>query len=319
MAKRKRLSPPSVGGAPEMKSASATRAPIADVAGAASAWAAFETVSDEISEVRRDGRMVERLPIEAVDTSYLMRDRMVLDADELAALKDSIAERGQQAPIEVVGLEGDRYGLISGWRRLTALTELYAETGAPEFSVVQALVRTPQTAGDAYVAMIEENEIRAPLSFYERARVAALAAEKGAFPTPEIAIKSLYSRANKSKRSKIKSFLTLYQTLDDALRFPAHLNERLGLQLVKFLGARKDAGRLVREALKASAPADGAAEMAVLKSVMADGASAPARPKDEVIPGIHMARGPGRVSLSGPGVDAALEDALRAWLIERRS
>ena len=53
------------------------------------------------------------------------------------------------------------YGLISGWRRLTALQALHAETGEARFATVQALVRRPETAADAYVTMVEENEIRA--------------------------------------------------------------------------------------------------------------------------------------------------------------
>ena len=62
-----------------------------------------------------------------------------------------------------------------------ALKSLHAETGEPRFATVQALVRRPDTVADAYVTMVEENEIRLGLSHYERARVAALATARGVF------------------------------------------------------------------------------------------------------------------------------------------
>ena len=83
---------------------------------------------------------------------------MAFDADEMAALVASLRARGQQVPIEVVAREAkgtgrNGYGLISGLRRVMALREI----GAAE---VLALVRRPETSSEAYLAMVEENEIR---------------------------------------------------------------------------------------------------------------------------------------------------------------
>ena len=127
------------------------------------------------------------------------------------------------------------YGLISGWRRLQALKALHAETGEPRFATVQALVRRPETAADAYVTMVEENEIRLGLSHYERARVAALATARGVFPTEDDALRALFATASRPKRSRIRAFLEIFHALDGCLRFPAHLPERLGLALVERL------------------------------------------------------------------------------------
>lgn len=86
-----------------------------------------------------------------------MRDRIGLDAAEMAPLVESLRTRGQQTPVEVVALEGGRYGLISGWRRVQALRRLCAETGdAARFGTVLALLRQPRDAAEAYVAMVEE-------------------------------------------------------------------------------------------------------------------------------------------------------------------
>ena len=88
--------------------------------------------------------------------------------------------------------------------------------------------------------MVEENEIRVGLSYYERARIAARAAELGVFPDTASALARLFASASRAKRSKIGSFLRLYTALDDRLRFPAAIPERLGLRLARALDA--DAG-----------------------------------------------------------------------------
>ena len=112
------------------------------------------------------------------------------------------------------------YGLISGWRRLQALKALHAETGEPRFATVQALVRRPETAADAYVTMVEENEIRLGLSHYERARVAALATARGVFPTEDDALRALFATASRPKRSRIRAFLDIFHALDGVPALP---------------------------------------------------------------------------------------------------
>ena len=46
---------------------------------------------------------------------------------------------------------------------------------------------------DAYVAMVEENEIRVGLSFYERARIAAKSVEAGVYPDDRAALRALFA------------------------------------------------------------------------------------------------------------------------------
>ena len=128
----------------------------------------------------------------AVEAAHLVRDRVVLAEDEMAALSDSLRARGQQTPIEVMELDAGRYGLISGWRRLTALQQLHAETGDAAFASIKALLRRREDLSAAYVAMVEENEIRADLSFYERARIAVQAAAAGVYPDTHTAVQSSF-------------------------------------------------------------------------------------------------------------------------------
>ena len=220
----------------ERASAAFPPVPIARVAADATGVATARELAAALETARESGRLVLDLPLDAIAPDHLARDRLPADDAEMAALRDSLHAHGQRTPIEVTPLAGSLpYGLISGWRRLTALKALHAETADSRFATIRALVRQPETARDAYVCMVEENEIRTGLSQYERARVAAMAAARGVFEDEETALKELFATASRPKRSRIRAFLELYHGLDSALRFPAHIPERLGLALVERL------------------------------------------------------------------------------------
>lgn len=336
MAKRKRLSTTPLGGFTPMDGPLETKAyvngwegqrrspaPIADVSGDAALQAALDEVSTELTTARREGRFILRLPLDAVDQAHLVRDRIEMDADDMDSLQSSLRARGQQTPIEVVDLGAGRYGLISGWRRLTALRQLAEETGdEARFGHVQALVRSPDTAADAYLAMVEENEIRAGLSFYERARIAVQAVRLGVHSDTAQAVQSLFSAARAPKRSKILSFVTLVEALDDRLRFPFAIPEKLGLPLVGALRADPGFRRKLTEALRKADPQTPEAERIVLEQCLkpAPEAEKPAPPDpagEEISPGIALARRGQRLTLSGPGITEALAEDLREWLASR--
>lgn len=237
MAKRKRLVPASVTPSAEAdSSASLSRSsvpPIARVVADASAQSALAEVSGVLERARHEGRLVLTLPLDVIDHDYLLRDRMTLDPEELSSLKLSLATHGQRTPIEVVETKEGRYGLISGWRRLMALREM--TLGDDRFSTIQALLRRPHDISDAYIAMIEENEIRQGLSYYERARITARAVDRRIFATQKEALGQLFGAASRAKRSKIGSFIRIFRQLDYNLRFPTYISERLGLALAKII------------------------------------------------------------------------------------
>lgn len=339
MAKRKRLTPPSPNffSAELDASPEPSRAPIAQVASDVALTAAFEEVQAELQTAQREGRMVMSLPLSAVREDYLIRDRMACDAEEMEALKDSIRTRGQQTPIEVTDLGGGTYGLISGWRRLRALKELHADTGGLQrFGVVQALQRLPADRPAAYVAMVEENEVRADLSFYERARIVVHAVGAGVFETEKQALQTLFSSASFSKRSKVKSFMPLVQALDEVLRYPAQIPERLGLALSKALAADDRFGPRLRQSLRAGQDMSPEQERRVLEQALAPAPQDRSKPEKtdpkppvrveidtsmppmsqpfEVISGVHISARAGRVELDGDGVSPALIDRLKEWL-----
>ncbi|WP_109314021.1 ParB N-terminal domain-containing protein [Ruegeria sp. AU67] len=347
MAKRKRLTPaqPSyLGAVPEAKPAplGASTAPIAQVAGEASTVAALEEVTQVLQSARKEGRMIELLPLAAIDERHLVRDRLEQNEEEMAALLDSLRARGQQMPIEVVALPdttGPRtHGLISGWRRLTALRRLYQETSDSKFAHVKAMVITPDTAQDAYVAMVEENEIRVNLSHYERARIAVRAMREGVYPTQKAALQGLFGNATRSKRSKIGTFIVLVEAFDTFLRFPSAISEKLGLALVREMTRDPGFADALKLELQNSPPDNAEAELQVLSSALAE---RPASPKTSAgakqhaitcrpvlaIPArervvthvtseIEMRFTPdkGSIELVGDAVSEQLADALQDWL-----
>jgi ParB family chromosome partitioning protein len=326
MAKRKRLEPANpVALAPEPAAeeqesgwAGIRRraAPIADVAGDQAAQAAFEEVAGALRAAREEGRLIQRVPLAEIRRDHLLRDRMVIDAEEMAALEASLAARGQQTPVELVALPEGGYGLISGLRRVEALQRLGAETAL-------ALVRAPEGSEAAYVAMVEENEIRANLSFYERARVAAEAARIGVYPSTQAAVGALFAHASAPKRSKILGFVTLHEALGGVLRFPAAIPEKLGLALVKAIEGTPGFGARLRDSLRKRPADDAASERAALEGALRRAApgkpSPPVAQREEVARGLFLEAGQGRVVLRGKALDAALVDDLRRWLAERHA
>jgi len=188
--------------------------------------------------------------------------------------------------------------------------------------------------------MVEENEIRLGLSHYERARIVVKALEAGVFDDEGRALRTLFGNVSKAKRSKIRSFVALVRALDDVLRFPAAIREADGLRLAQHLKETPDGAERLRAALASASPGrtegeERAALLAALPSGEAAPAEGGAHPAPEPAapaeapdaarqrndpaarPAVSAALSRGRLTLSGPGVDADLLAALEAWLRRR--
>ena len=334
MAKRKRLSPAVAGfqasldaPTPDPTMAQAPP-PIARIASDASASAALAEISTELAQARSGGRLIDLLPLDTIEAGHLVRDRLEQDEDEMAALMASLTARGQQTPIEVVTLPGPtpRYGLISGWRRLSALRRLHAQTGEDRFDRIKALIIAPGSAQEAYVAMVEENEIRVNLGHYERARIAKRAVEEGVYASQRAALQGLYAAAPRAKRSKIGSFVTLVAALDDVLRFPTAISEKLGLALVKRLNETPGFAEELRQRLTEAQSSEPAQELALLQAALDDQSPAPQpRPKTKPPTRYDIASGlvlrhwedGDKIEISGDQVDDHFLRALRTWMQSR--
>ncbi|MEL6318049.1 MAG: ParB N-terminal domain-containing protein, partial [Pseudomonadota bacterium] len=197
--------------------------------------------AERLRQAEADGLVISEIPLAEIDPDDMVRDRARVDEEDLRELRDSILKNGLRLPIEVYELaeprDGRRYGVLSGYRRLLAMQQIYDYTELPRYGAIRALVRTPASVPDAFVAMVEENEIRASLSAYERGRIAVVATQSGAFNGVEAAVDALFATASKAKRSKVRSFAAIFEDLGDLLRFPEALTERQGLRLASALRA----------------------------------------------------------------------------------
>lgn len=143
------------------------------------------------------------------------QDRLETDDAEDAALRDSIAEYGQQVPVLVRPhpTEDGRYQIVYGRRRVLALRDL----GRP----VKALLRDLDDR-DLLIAQGQENTARRDLSFIEKANFARQMATAG------------------YDRKIIGDTLTMDKTLISRLLSVA---ERIDPELIHAIGAAPSVGR----------------------------------------------------------------------------
>lgn len=287
---------------------------------------------NQLDQLRSEGRVVLDIPVDDIAVDHLARDRVGLDSDEMRALAKSIFAHGQRIPIEVAALPPGSdapYGLISGWRRLNALNELKRQTKDDRFDYVQALVRQPKDSADAYLSMVEENEVRVGLSYYERAKVAAETTQLGVFETEKKALLTLFASASRAKRSRIRQFLILYHAFNDLLKYPHEIGERLGLALSSMLKIDPTLAAEWRNRLRAADAETLEAELLVLgsflpppqedkpapKSPRAPQDRAPSSPQSEYYgPGWHAALRGNKIVISGDDVSEDFFDTLIGYL-----
>lgn len=287
MARRRRLEPPSGEAMAEIRAAGTGRdskhaafdvlgtAPIARVVADSVAAqraeidalreeaAANRAAAEQLRRIQTDGLVVQDVPLHQIDIDFLARDRLprICDDEGWRALRMSIQVHGQRTPLDLAPMgpgASQPYGLISGYRRYSALRILHEESGDPRFASARAIVRTPATLGQAFLGMVEENEIREGLSYFERGRVCLLAAQQGAFLDAETALEALFASGSPAKRSKIRSFMLIAEEIGDMLRHPEAIGERLGLRLAQALRGGK--GGLLRRHLSSRVDAIGDAQ-----------------------------------------------------------
>ncbi len=206
-------------------------------------------------QAQEEGRVLVAIPLDEIRTDDLPRDRLdlssVATSDEMEELKASIRERGQKEPIEVYRTETG-YQLKKGWRRITALEQLLTETGDPRFG--KAIARVAEEAGtriDLYIDMVEENVIREDLSFAEMAQVAITAAQDSGLDGmgAEELVGRIYASLHKMKRSYIRSFVFLLETLGEGLPYPKSVSRNLGVDVARKLQAAPERAAALISAL----------------------------------------------------------------------
>ncbi|MDP3262583.1 MAG: ParB N-terminal domain-containing protein [Tabrizicola sp.] len=190
-----------------------------------------------------------QIPLTEIDPHALLRDRTTLDPTSLTELQTSILLDGLRTPIEVWRLTTPRpqtdgpphlYGLISGLRRLTAARAL-------GLGLIPAFLRTPASLPAAMAAMVTENEIRAPVTPWEKGALIIASVEEGHFPTPDAAVAALYPALARQARMRLRAFAMVVEALTGLLTTPERLSTRAMERLAAAL--RGDMEDLIRATL----------------------------------------------------------------------
>ena len=168
------------------------------------------------------------IPVDLIEMDALPRDRSQTDEEADKQLYMSILLDGLRQPIEV-WRKGERYGLIAGHRRLATFKDM--ATSSKLYTKIPAFIRTPETVPQAMADMIAENEIRANISPWDRARIVVDACEEGIFQTPDEAVKALHPRADDRKRTRLRATVMVVETFRDTFPDPHSLSERKLLRL----------------------------------------------------------------------------------------
>lgn len=97
------------------------------------------------------------------------------DPELYRQIKESIRETGVQQPVHITRRPGDsRFVLAQGGNtRLKIVQELYAETGLNRFSVIPTIFSEYTSETDIEIAHLIENEQRAEMCFWDKARAYA--------------------------------------------------------------------------------------------------------------------------------------------------
>ncbi|MDO5703552.1 MAG: ParB N-terminal domain-containing protein [Paracoccus sp. (in: a-proteobacteria)] len=198
-----------------------------------------DALAQEHVRMKKAGLIVDMIPLDAIDTHKLIRDRAKGPDFELEELVASIREIGLSNPIRVEpGAEG-RYELIQGWRRLSAYRRLREETGDADAwgHIPAGIAARGDALEDLYRRMVDENIVRKDISFAEMAQLALhyamdpLTQEND----PEKAVATLFRSAGYQKRSYIRSFIPLVERLGEVLMYPQEIPRALGLSLAQRL------------------------------------------------------------------------------------
>lgn len=250
-----------------------------------------DALASELVRLRGLGLIVDLIPITAIDTHKLVRDRIRGDDLELAELKVSIREVGLSNPIRVEPKAGGRYELVQGLRRLSAFRELLMETKDPRYAHIPAgLMTDAEGLEQLYRRMVDENLVRKDVSFLE---MAALARDYAADPhtdcdDPDKAVAILYKSAGYQKRSYIRAFITLVDRLGEVLQFPQEVPRNLGLALRRRLEAEPEIAAAIRDELKTWDNRSVEDEIGVLRRWAGDGEG------DETFPAGKVSAAPAR-------------------------
>ncbi|QFQ88973.1 replication protein [Paracoccus kondratievae] len=213
-----------------------------------------DALAQEHVRLKRAGLITDMIPLDAIDTRKLIRDRAPGPDYELPELVESIRDIGLSNPIRVEPAEGGRYELIQGWRRLSAYRLLLEETGDTEKwgRIPAGIAARGDELEQLYRRMVDENMVRKDISFAEMAQLALHYAmdPQTEEHDPEKAVAILFKSAGYQKRSYIRSFIRLIEALGETLMYAPEIPRALGLALAQRLDEVPGTAAAIRAELK---------------------------------------------------------------------
>ncbi len=214
----------------------------------------------------------ELIPLAQIDATALSRDRTALDPDPQRELQLSIAASGLRQPIEVFPLTEPRcehrYGLLSGFRRFHAFRNLLEQTAQDRYATIPAFLRERKTLAASMAAMVEENEIRATLSPFERGLICVTARNQGAFGSIEQAVEGLFPTASRAKRIRLSLVAFFADEIGGFFSAPEKLSGRQIERITRAIAG--GAGELLRTALEESSITDPDHQWTLVEPILAE-------------------------------------------------
>ncbi len=230
---------------------------------------------------------VHLIPLDAIDEAALTRDRTGLDPEPLAELEASIAATGLRQPIEIFPLaepyDAMTHGLLSGFRRLLAFRNLHERTGRDDYAAIPAFIRTRQEPARALMAVIEENEIRAGISPYERGLIAVNARNQGLFASIEEAVEGLYPAASRQKRARLRHIAHFAEEVGGFFAAPERFSEHRIERLMRAVSG--GFGDLIRTALEESSLTDPGHQWSLVEPILDEAEETARTPQPSSAPG----------------------------------
>ncbi len=239
-----------------------------------------DALAHEFVALKRAGLVVKMIPLDAIVSEALVRDRKSGDDLELPELVASLRDVGLSNPIRVEERDDGRYELVQGYRRLSAYRALRTEEGDAWAQIPAGLLPRGEGQSTLYRRMVDENLIRKNISFAEMALTAqAYAADPNTKPVDvESAVAEVFKSANYQRRSYIRAFARMLDLIGPLLKYPEEISRNLGLAVIKQIEADPSVIRALKERLKDWDNRSAADELSILRAVAA------ADPLDEVVP-----------------------------------
>ena len=249
-----------------------------------------------MSDPRPDPLAPVLVPHDAIDESALPRDRAGLDAEPLDELVASLVANGLRQPIELWQLSEPRpphaFGLISGFRRLAAFRSLHTTAAdKTRWQAIPAFIRQPASYAAAFAAMVEENEVRAELSPFEKGMTLVTAVRCEIFPSVDAAIDAMHAGKPYHQRSRLRTLARFAAEMDGLLTAPEKLSQAQAFRIAAAFDA--GFGEVIDTALNESSLKDPATQWEILKPILAEAEDC-ARANKPHIPG-HRPRRIARV------------------------